>query len=169
MGSTGGCWGLRARSAPPQAVARCWERNHGRDCRQSWQARGASRRSSLTKITWKKTYAMSGNEALPTLFLYPAPSFAFLIRGVGGVTLTCLWASSLPLGTEIAVSLVPGKFLEMLCEEARSGPRACPPREGRLAGQSEVHAATRAVHPPQTAPCAAPRCYYSAGVAVVSL
>lgn len=77
--------------------------------------------AACQKLPGKKTYTRSGNEALPTLFLYPAPSFAFLIRGVGGVTLTCLWASSLPLGTEIAVSLMPGKFLEMLCEEWAEG------------------------------------------------
>lgn len=169
MGSTGGCWGLRAHSAPPQAVARCWKEIMAVTAISGGKHRERPGEAACQKLPGKKTYTRSGNEALPTLFLYPAPSFAFLIRGVGGVTLTCLWASSLPLGTEIAVSLMPGKFLEMLCEEARSGPRACPPQEGQLAGQSKAHAAIRAVHPPQTAPHAAPRCYYSAGVAVVSL
>lgn len=169
MGSMGGCWGLRAHSAPPQAVARCWKEIMAVTAISGGKHRERPGEAACQKLPGKKTYTRSGNEALPTLFLYPAPSFAFLIRGVGGVTLTCLWASSLPLGTEIAVSLMPGKFLEMLCEEARSGPRACPPREGQLTGQSEAHAATRAVHPPQTAPRAAPRCYYSAGVTVVSL
>lgn len=115
-GSSLGPRGARAGaggSGPAQPLPRLWRGSGKEIIAVTAVSRGrhaVSVHKRLAKNYLEKTYARSGNQALPTLFLYPAPSFGFLIRDVGGVTLTCLLASSLPLSTAVAISFVPGKI-----------------------------------------------------------
>lgn len=53
-GEHGWVLGAQGPLSPSPGCGEVLERNHGRDCHQWWQAQGASRRSSLPKITWKK-------------------------------------------------------------------------------------------------------------------